>query len=256
MKIKFLGSGSAFCNKEHNWQSNILIEHNGKKLLFDCGGDIRHSLSDYGLSSLDIDAIYISHQHADHAGGLEYMAFTTYFNPEAQKIKLFGYEPMLNDLWNETLMGTLKQTAPFYEFFVIPRLKLSSRPYYINRFEWEGIGFRLIYNEHCPGEMCSYGLIFDAPNGQRVYISGDSVLRKDNYIYDQADIIFHDCETMYKSGVHAHYDELRELPETIKQKMFLYHFQDNVVIDYNTWNEKQWSDGFKGFMYRGDEINF
>lgn len=72
------------------WQSNFLIEfdmpskRNGAspyRLLLDAGGDVRHALKNIGLSSSDIDGIYISHPHADHIGGIEYMGLTTLFNP-------------------------------------------------------------------------------------------------------------------------------------------------------------------------------
>lgn len=43
MKIKFLGSGSAF--NTDNFQSNMLIEKNGKRLLVDCGADLKMSLA-------------------------------------------------------------------------------------------------------------------------------------------------------------------------------------------------------------------
>lgn len=38
MNLTFLGSGSAFTTE--NYQSNIIIDNAGKKLLFDCGSDI------------------------------------------------------------------------------------------------------------------------------------------------------------------------------------------------------------------------
>jgi len=71
------------------WHSNFLIEFDmlgksGKKpyrLLLDAGGDIRHALKAQGLSSNDIDGVYISHPHNDHIGGMEYIALTTFFNP-------------------------------------------------------------------------------------------------------------------------------------------------------------------------------
>ncbi|MEC4984711.1 MAG: ribonuclease Z, partial [Oscillatoria sp. PMC 1076.18] len=62
MKLVFLGSGSAFTIGGDNFQSNIIIEsENEKKLLVDCGSDLRFSLDALGLSYLDITDIYISH---------------------------------------------------------------------------------------------------------------------------------------------------------------------------------------------------
>lgn len=71
------------------WHSNFLVEFDmpskrGKKpyrLLVDAGADIRHALKGLGLSSADIDGVYVSHPHNDHIGGMEYLALTTLFNP-------------------------------------------------------------------------------------------------------------------------------------------------------------------------------
>ena len=43
IKLTFLGSGSAFTIEDDNFQSNLLLEDlaTGKKLLIDCGSNIR-----------------------------------------------------------------------------------------------------------------------------------------------------------------------------------------------------------------------
>lgn len=74
--------------------------------------------------------------------------------------------------------------------------------------------------------------------------------------YKEATIIFHDCETSpFKSGVHSHYEDLKTLPAEIKAKMYLYHYQDNVSTDYDTWNAKAKEDGFGGFLKIGSLFN-
>ena len=83
MKMTFIGSGAAFTS--NNYHSNILIESNDKKLLIDCGSDARFALRDLGYSYKDIDSIYISHIHADHSGGLEWLGFSRKFDASCTK---------------------------------------------------------------------------------------------------------------------------------------------------------------------------
>jgi hypothetical protein len=49
--------------------------------------------------------------------------------------------------------------------------------------------------------------------------------------------------------VHAHYEELKELPAEIKQKMWLYHYSDGVLPDAQ-------ADGFAGFVKPRQEFIF
>lgn len=106
------------------WQSNFLIEfdmpskrgNSPYRLLVDIGGDARHALKALGLSSCDIDGIYISHPHNDHIGGMEYMALTTMFNPfyTKEKKKWLGQQFIADKLFFEhnTWANPPKNTKP------------------------------------------------------------------------------------------------------------------------------------------------
>lgn len=61
--------------------------------------------------------------------------------------------------------------------------------------------------------------------------------------YNMADLIFHDCEVGFRSGVHPNYDDLMTLPKETKKKIWLYH-TDGVLPDAK-------KDGFLGFVEKG-----
>ena len=106
MKLTFLGSGDAFVLTENNFQSNVLIEApNGSRLLIDCGSDIRNSLHALGYTYSNISAVYISHLHADHVGGLEWLGFSTFFDSRAKTPELFLHESLVDKLWDNCLSG-------------------------------------------------------------------------------------------------------------------------------------------------------
>ena len=77
MKLVFLGTGSAFTLE--NYQSNMVVEVNDGLLLIVCGSDARRSAANLGWSAFDIMDVYVSHLHADHIGGLEWLGFVSYF---------------------------------------------------------------------------------------------------------------------------------------------------------------------------------
>lgn len=265
MKITFLGSGSAFCMD--NWQSNILIETDqpdGQKMLFDCGGDIRWSLKDVGLSALDIDSVYISHLHADHIGGLEYLAFVSYFAKTVRggkKPSIIGNAQLINDLWNCSLRGGLNSIqmmdADLSTYFNVIKVPNSGS------FKLGDTDFKTIQTIHVVADTSfvkSFGLMITLPSQaqegstiKKVFITSDTQYAPSqlNDFINSADVVFHDCETAkYKSGVHAHYSDLIQLPENIKSKMWLYHYNNVDGLPDAV------SDGFKGFVRKGQSFGF
>ena len=53
-----------------NWNNNAMITVDGRRLLIDAGYTIKFALHQQGLTLEDVDAIFITHVHADHCFGL------------------------------------------------------------------------------------------------------------------------------------------------------------------------------------------
>lgn len=261
MKLTALGTGSAFT--QENYQTNFLIElDSGYKLLVDCGGDVRFALKEQGYEHLDINGIYVSHLHSDHVGGLEYMAFATYFDPRYQgRPDLYCSEFLVDDLWNRCLSGGLSslqnKRATLETYFNVHAVPKNGC------FQAGGTGpdFRLAQVVHFLDSFTfqfSFGLMFKQA-GERIFITTDTqyapVQIQD--FYNEATVIFHDTETSpFQSGVHAHFDELKQLDEKTRAKLRLVHYQDNVVLDQETWDAKAAEAGFAGFVRKGQVFNF
>ena len=251
MKITFIGSGAAFST--NNYHSNMLITSNNKHLLIDCGSDTRFSLKDAGYSYKDIDSVYVSHLHADHVGGLEWLGLTNKFTSlEHRRPALIAHKNILNSLWTHCLSGgmeTLETELATLETFFIPQY-LD----YPGNFQWENIKFQLVKTVHVKSNhhlMDSYGLYFTTANS-KIFLTTDTTLVIEEFLpyYEQSDVIFHDCETQsLKSSVHSHYTELVQLPLNIRNKMWLYHYNTGDLPDAK-------NDGFLGYVQKGQIFEF
>ncbi|MGC1964263.1 MAG: MBL fold metallo-hydrolase [Candidatus Sulfotelmatobacter sp.] len=59
-----------------DWGYSALVEHNGKRILFDAGNDaaiFEHNVKALGVDLKKLDFVVISHWHADHTTGLRHV---------------------------------------------------------------------------------------------------------------------------------------------------------------------------------------
>lgn len=84
MRVRFLGTGTSFgvpvigcpcpvCNstdpRDQRTRHSLLIEERGRRLLVDTPPELRLQLLRAGVR--DIDAVFLSHEHADHTHGID-----------------------------------------------------------------------------------------------------------------------------------------------------------------------------------------
>lgn len=250
MKIRFLGVGGASCGADQ-YQSNLLIRGQaGRRLLIDCGGDIRFSLAEAGYGPGDIDSVYISHLHGDHIGGLEWLAFSCRFRQHPRRPALLSATSNFQRIWDQGLRAGLELVdggrLSLSDYFALYPLTWG--------FLWDGILAEMIKMPHVlagDSEHPSFGLILQQGTGPAAFITTDTRFAPEILlpIANRVELILHDCETSrIPSGVHAHYSELCGLPEAVKNKIWLYHHTPVPNLDPR-------ADGFLGMAHKGQEFH-
>lgn len=93
MKFTVLGSGTAVPHPQRSSSGYWLETANGS-LLLDCGASAIHRMAQEKLDWANLDAIWISHFHLDHIGGLAPFLFGTRNAPETRErqkaLRIFG----------------------------------------------------------------------------------------------------------------------------------------------------------------------
>src|SRR5438132_7258186 len=83
MKLVVLGSGTSVPHPQRASAAFWLETKNGSVLL-DCSGDAAHRMAAENLDWPNLDAIWISHLHLDHCGGLPNWLFGMKWAPQTQ----------------------------------------------------------------------------------------------------------------------------------------------------------------------------
>jgi len=236
MKLQFIGTGDSESMDHYN--TNLLVESEGRRMLVDCGWTAKQALLDIGLSIADIDAIFITHVHGDHVFGLERFGFECRYVHGGIKQKLFVPEVIIPILWDECLKGSMGYSSSgentLNDFFDVVPVKDS--------FSWMGETYYLFPTPHTKGKP-SFGI---HSKGKFLFTSDSNVIPDLEELSEGTSLIFHDgCTDSQINPSHATIDEMLKAysPEFIK-RIHISHYGDNVKKHIHRMN------GFAGYVKR------
>lgn len=83
MKLTVLGSGTSVPHPRRSASAHW-VEAPGGTMLLDCSGPAVHRMAEEGLDWGGLDAVWVSHFHLDHVGGLAPFLFGTKYAPQTR----------------------------------------------------------------------------------------------------------------------------------------------------------------------------
>src|ERR1700741_946064 len=92
--LHLLGTGAAFSDARRT-TTMLAFEHLGHTLVVDCGGDVVQRLLVSGIDLDSIEALIVTHEHADHVGGFPLFMEKIWLSGRRRPIPVCGIEPAL-----------------------------------------------------------------------------------------------------------------------------------------------------------------
>lgn len=212
--LRFLGTGAAHAVELGN-STAVLERDDEPQLLIDCGPDgVQRYLDRYGEPP---PAIFLTHLHMDHVGGIEQLFHRVWFDSEWRgRIKLYvpaALVPLMQGRVADYPNVLAEGGANFWEAF---RLIPCSRGFWHDGLWFEVFATR----HHRPGT--SFGV---ALPGSFVW-TGDT--RPIPEVLDvhaaRGERVAHDC-SLVGNPSHTGVDDIeREYPQALRERLLLYHY--------------------------------
>lgn len=217
LAFRFMGVGNAKAS-ELGSAAGVVEVAGEPALLVDCGprtlDDYQHH---YGAEVPP--AVFLTHLHLDHIGGVEQLFYRAYFRP-GPRVQLFVPAPLVAGLHEKlaTSPHVLSEgKANFWDaFHLVP----TSGHFWLQDLLFE------VFPVRHSGYRGAYGL---ALRGSFLY-SGDTrpVPEIVSSFACAGETIFHDC-ALHGSPAHSGLEDVvREYPEELRARMIAYHYESEA----------------------------
>lgn len=220
MRIVILGSGEAFDETLGNTSALAISE---TTILIDCGYAAPFQVWHYDSSPNLIDAIYISHPHADHYFGLPALLTRMWEEGRKKPLTLISQKQVLEQIWEIIDLGYMNMRK---------RLEFS-----IDAVE-AMIGAEVSYGEFhmrfAPTMHSVTNLAARIETAGRTFCySGDGMFTDESRtLFRGADLLLHEAFAFAESPIHADIPRLIAMAEEARVKhLVLTHIQRRVRKD-------------------------
>jgi phosphoribosyl 1,2-cyclic phosphate phosphodiesterase len=234
VKVRILGCGTSFgvprigndwglCDpdepRNRRLRSSILVESDGKRLLVDCGPDIREQLLQADVAALD--GVIITHDHADHCHGIDELRAIEQTIGHA--VPLYARANVLEGLRKR--FGYIFSNRSFYRAVAKP-VELH------DTLDFGGATIRFVDQPH--GGITSVGLRIEKEDKSFVYsIDFNEMTDVMRTLYEGVDVWISDCLGRRPHPSHTHLDAVLGWAQEMRVgKLYLSHM--NNSMDYRT----------------------
>lgn len=221
MKVHFLGCGDAFGSGGRN-QTAYLLEDGGRLYLLDCGPAALFALKRAGFHPDALEAVFLTHLHGDHFGGLPFFFIDYLYNDLRERpLPVAGPHGTAERAGGLMALMYGEKPLPFVEY---PVLEPGSR---VSIAGATIAAFRVPHQT----DQISLGLKVTI-SGKTVLFSGDSSWT-DVFIEQSEGADLFICECCFfdsESSTHMSYVEIEENRDRLRCKqLILTHMGDEML---------------------------
>ncbi|TFG94093.1 MBL fold metallo-hydrolase [Candidatus Thorarchaeota archaeon] len=222
MKVTMLGTGTSYPDSDRV-QSGILIEIDGKRILFDIGAGVYHRLIQLGVDLKSISTIFITHFHIDHCSDFLMLCQNLWLDGHDKPLNIYG--PPAIKQWYRGLFDIA---------FPYARDRLMINVAVLKDHEAVHVGEASISNvPTVHGTMETRALRLEWRGLSLVYSSDTAPCREVIDLAKGADVLIHECNWLdgpNPEGVHTTPSQLAEIiEEAVPKKVVLTHVSPDVV---------------------------